>query len=62
MFHTKFGSNCMPIDNVFTTCFNCGNAIEIDTDMLKEILKDGDLHSTQVACCYSDNPTIVRIK
>lgn len=63
MFYTKLPNKReVPIESVFTRCFYCKKEIEVDSEMLCEILKDGDLLSTQVACCSLDKPVLVRIK
>jgi len=37
-------------DELFTTCPDCGKEIEVDTESLRMILKNGDLSSTSMCC------------
>lgn len=37
-------------DEIFTQCTKCGKEIQVDTELLKSILEDGDLASTSIYC------------
>lgn len=37
-------------DEIYTQCDECGKEIEVDTDLLKSVLEDGDLASTAIIC------------
>lgn len=49
-------------DEIYTRCFNCGKEIQVDDELMREVLKDGDLSSTSLACCKTKKPTLARIK
>lgn len=61
MFYTKLEGIEILIDGVYAKCFNCGKEIEIDSETLHAVLRDGDLYTTQIACC-GNIPTVKRIK
>lgn len=51
-------------EEIFTTCFQCGTEIPVESETLLNILKDGwDLASTSISCgCNTERPRLVRIK
>lgn len=51
-------------DEIFTTCIECGKEIQVDTETIISILKDGgDFASTSISCgCSTERPTLIRIK
>lgn len=49
-------------DEIFTRCYNCGSEMQADTEMLLNVLTDGDLSSTRVACCDNEKVPLKRIK
>lgn len=49
-------------DEIFTRCYNCGEEMQVDTEMLLNVLTDGDLSSTSISCCDKVRSQIIRIK
>lgn len=49
-------------DEIFTTCFNCGREFQVDDEMLREVMKNGDLSSTSLSCCNNKRPELSLIK
>lgn len=37
-------------DEIYTQCANCGKEMQVETGILKEVLKDGDFASTSLYC------------
>ena len=37
-------------DEIFTQCLKCGKEIQVDTELFKKLLEDGDLASTSIYC------------
>lgn len=37
-------------DEIFTQCPKCGKEIQVETEVLKKILEDGDLASSSLYC------------
>lgn len=37
-------------DEIFTQCIKCGKEMQVETEVLKQVLTDGDLASTSFYC------------
>lgn len=68
MFYVKTEYEGIPIqvtiygDDIYTKCFNCGVEMEVDDDTLREVMKNGDLSSTRLACCENKKPKLTLVK
>lgn len=49
-------------DEIFTSCLNCGKEIQVDTELLRDILADGDFASTSIGCCEKKKPELSLVK
>lgn len=49
-------------DEIYTACFNCGKEMQVDDEMLREVMKDGDLSSTSISCCNNKKPELSLVK
>ncbi len=37
-------------DEIFTQCYECGKEVQVEREMLKKILEDGDLVNSSLYC------------
>lgn len=37
-------------DEIYTQCIKCGKEMQVETEVLKKVLEDGDLASTSLIC------------
>jgi hypothetical protein len=50
-------------DELFARCYNCGEEIPVDEELLFEILKDGcGIAGTSLSCCGEIKPKLTIVK
>jgi len=37
-------------DEIYTKCLKCGKEMQVETEILKQVLEDGDLSSSSLYC------------